>query len=91
MSSSIQVNLEYCSSGPHRSATESPEKLGQMRDQRLAMSQQSGTDSFTDRYLSGRASSYDHTATMRQTLADLTPRLPSNATNGSSASNGNSN
>ncbi|KAI1483601.1 hypothetical protein K445DRAFT_27156 [Daldinia sp. EC12] len=91
MSSSVQVNLDSCSSGPHQSATGSPEEAGQMRDQRLAMSQQPNTENFTDRYLSGSISSHDHTETMRRRLADLTPRLPSNTTNGSSTSNGSSN
>ncbi|KAI1642297.1 uncharacterized protein F4817DRAFT_320948 [Daldinia loculata] len=88
--SSVGVNLDSCSSGPHGPITGSPEERDSMRDQRLAMTQQPGTDSFTDRHLSGRASSHDHEATMREKLADLTTRLPSTTTNGSTNGSGNS-
>ncbi|KAI0844055.1 hypothetical protein F5Y00DRAFT_212071 [Daldinia vernicosa] len=86
--SSIGINLDGCSSGPHGPITGSPQERDSMRDQRLAMAQQPGTDSFTERHLSGRAGSHDHKATMKEKLADLTTRLPSTSTTTKGSING---
>ncbi|KAI8962119.1 hypothetical protein F5Y11DRAFT_202036 [Daldinia sp. FL1419] len=85
---SMGNNVESCSPCLHGSVTAAEEK-NTMRNDRLAMTQKPGTDSFTDRYIGG-ASSYDHTATMREKLADLTPHLPSSTTSGSTNGSGNS-
>ncbi|KAI2603491.1 uncharacterized protein GGS25DRAFT_526529 [Hypoxylon fragiforme] len=80
--SSTGVFLGSCPSNPHMSstATTTAHDESRLRDQRLStVTQQSGTDHFTDRLVSLPAT-YDHEATMRSRLDTFSSQFASAST-----------